>query len=630
MNSRKKLLMNDRLEERRFKALLSIMETTLKILLSERRVAVKEARSGPAPAWSLIDKREVYVNRMAIDITQDFGKLVKLIKGLLYHEASHLMWTPGGANSGTHSRILQKTSEAGMSSATAAHLFNVLEDKRIEANFVKLYRPGAAFFAAPMYEYIVTDDAWKKPFDLWAMICGRVWLDPAVYDSVRAAAEAEIRNRATMAALDDVVRSYMVLSYMKMRTRPDYVADLIVSFWRLIQNETSSNGTEIGNCAGNHSERVVQQRAENENHRRDDPIDESGHVTEEDLDDLRAEAESKASEADGDGDGEEDEGEDHSGSSTGTESDEKGAAQAAANQALEDAQEAIEDDVLDTIRSVNKRAGTMGSVDDSTKRPLWSTTNEVVTPEMAGAARRIATGLQDIRNAAAPEWLRGETVGRLNVRRALVDDHSERMDIFDRWDEGSEDDMRIHVSLCVDQSGSMQRGGKHLPPYRAAAQTLWILQDAFVKADHVFDAYGYDDEFQRLTEPHRRLLYPVRLPSGGTEPISMLRDILTRSAHMHDIKDRLMIIITDGSWDLSDLDGYEEAFNAFRAIGGTSMLFMLQSAETHRFEELVRGGVIDRDRPYGVDDFYLIEQASDLIAPVTSYVQRTMRSHLTR
>jgi hypothetical protein len=209
------------------------------------------------------------------------------------------------------------------------------------------------------------------------------------------------------------------------------------------------------------------------------------------------------------------------------------------------------------------------------------------------------------------------------------------LDVFDLFDEGTEDEMRCHVMFGIDQSFSMYTRKDHEAtgdkPYMAAARVAWIMREAFGRLDHVVDTYGYDDKFQRLDEPHRRTHFPVRSPSGSTSPLSMLKSMTRMSLAKRDVTDRLLVVLTDGSWgvnDHADHEEYAEVVRAFRKDGGTAILFALESNEIGMFTMQMERGIISEDEPYGFTEWHLISEPMDLVEPVRRFVKQLMTSHL--
>ena len=653
MSTTLKSVIDETRRERLMQALRSILERTLRIVLKDSGITAILEDSGPAPAWSNIEKRTVHLNVGWIDPSWSVPTVVRVSKGLLYHEAAHLMWTPSGYGkpNGTVQRLVDGCLALGMSTTDALNAFNVLEDKRIETNFVKRYRPAAAYFAKPLYEYIANDANQTADFK-YASVTGRPWLDARMMRALRTEAIA-IRGSLWITELELIAKTFVKFTFTDFKNDPTKIADCIFRFHQLLQQAGATpdglGGTCTDGCRGDHhdSAEATGERSETPRTKAEQPpLDPKGGVDDSDLDEMQSESDTEADKAEAEGDdgtesgngsgnGTDDgnaEGTGGTEESTGSDAPTQTSASDIAREVAATTDEAIGDDVASTAEAVTRAAASGDTVETSTRKALWDTTTQPVTADMRAASRKIASVLTEIRNAASPEWLHGEPMGRLNIVRAM-DDQSERLDVFDLWDEGTEDEMRMKIAFGLDLSGSMSQSWQPVPEMRAfhrAAQMLWTLQDAFTIVDHDFDAYGYDDRFQRLTERHRKDAYYLRHPRGSTEPLRMINNMITRMAAAHDCTDRLLVIITDGAWDSSDSDDYRDRLDAFRSIGGQSHLFVLESGDQRLFTRMMANGVIDQRHPYGFDEWSVINDPADLVAPMASIVQQTMKGHLRR
>lgn len=620
-------------------ALSAVMEKTLRIIYGER-LTVHVAEIGIAPAWSLISKRECYINKSNQDAMAPYDETTANIMGLLYHEVSHLMWTPSGNSTDSGkpaflNRLYTELNILSLDYDLALRLWNILEDKRIEGNFVRRYPPARSFFAIPVLNYILND---KSEMDsTYIVLSGRQWIDSNLYDETRKAAE-HLRGPAWTEALDRLVMEYMQMSTLDVFSDVQRVARLINQL-RMLCVDAGKHPISMHSCVANNSSSTGKIVARSDGKNADTHSDKG--LSNEDLEDLAEMGKSSDDPAQGNGEGEDTSpdsssaaSEDSSdGGSTGTTSTNKASAAALsrARTALSKASSEVKDEAHKASATANRLAECGDSEQPSSVCAIWRTEVRDVTADMLTVSRRISTQLSDIRNAAAPEWLKSEPVGKLNVYRAF-DEESEDMNIFDRYDEGQDDDMRAHISFGIDLSSSMDHGPSSEPPFVGAAKALWILENAFKAVDHDFDAYGYDDAFQRLDERHNRSSYYVRRPRGSTRPDGMIVDMITRSAASSSL-DKLIVILTDGSWSVTTPEEekrYVKMFDTFREVGGYSMLFMYKSNEHYRMQALFDRKIVDEKHPYGVDEWHYIDSVQDIVPATGNFVKQLMAKHLAR
>ena len=610
-------------------SIVSVLGKTAQILLDNSNVTVRVAEYGPAPAWTNMEDADIYLRSDDVVKEMDLGKLIRTMKGLLYHEVSHLKWSASQTQMLNLNSMLDRNENHGRFGLT----HNVLDDKRIENLFVKLYRPGRHYLAAPLYEFIVKVS--PSPCELYMNIVGRPWLDGNVLHTARAAAVTAEPFAGWTDSVDRVSTDFIKLPLRTWDVSPKTVITLVRE-WQKLENaltNASPNGEQptqhtCGNDelsstdAGWDADGDLQEKDESLSDEDIENLKDIGNDDAKGDSDDSPEGDNSSSKKDDDDaqTSDEDGGSDGNGGADDTES-----VMDQVERALDQAHDEITQDVQDTAKAVS---GLMGTIDPLAGFvPTWEEFTEAVEPEMRTRSRQIATALQDIRTAGSPEWLHGQPAGRLNVMRAITQP-DESMDIFDVYDEGTEDEMRCHISIGIDLSVSMRHSRRgNSSPYRSAAQAAWIMRDAFLSSDHEVDVYGYSYAHQLIKERHDRNSYPVLKPEGGTHPASMLEAIVSRSGNLHGFTDRLCVILTDGLWD-GELERVAQAFDAYRSIGGRSLLFLIDDGDATMFKSKIASGQIDEVHPYGVDELHTIETMGDMVTAVQSYVKQQMRGHL--
>ena len=611
-------------------SIVSVLGKTAQILLDNSDVLVRAVETGPAPAWTNMEDATIHLRSDDVVKQMDLGRLIRTMKGLLYHEVSHLKWS---ASQTQMLNLCYMLSSADRGRFLLTH--NVLDDKRIENLFVRLYRPGRHYLAAPLYEFIVKES--PSPCELYMNIVGRPWLDGDILRTARAAAVTAEPFAGWTDSVDRVSTNFIKLPLRTWDVSPQTVVTLVREWQKLENALTNANPT--GKQPEQHTCSNDKLSSSEAGWDADDDLQEKDEsLSDDDIEDLK-DIGNDDSKSDSDDSPEGDDSSSSTKDDDDTDSDDEGDGNSAGNgddgdtedvmdqveQALDQALDAITQDIRDTAKAVT---GLMGTIDPlSGYRPQWEEFTEPVEPEMRTRSRQIATALQDIRTAGSPEWLHGQPAGRLNVMRAITSP-DESMDIFDVYDEGTEDEMRCHISIGIDLSVSMRHShrGKSAP-YQSAARAAWIMRDAFLSSDHEVDVYGYSYAHQLVKEKHDRNSYPVLRPEGGTHPASMLEAIVSRSGNLHGFSDRLCVILTDGLWD-GELDRVERALDAYRSIGGRSLLFLIDDGDAVTFKTKIATGLIDAEHPYGVDELHTIESMGDMVTAVQSYVKQQMRGHL--
>lgn len=161
------------------------------------------------------------------------------------------------------------------------------------------------------------------------------------------------------------------------------------------------------------------------------------------------------------------------------------------------------------------------------------------------ASAKMVRTLAALKFDLEPSWLRGEPMGRINMRRALrqkVDPGS--LDIFDRWDEGAEDRASVEVVIMLDLSYSMSSLMEQV------SRAMWILKMTFDKCEIPTTCLGFSEGVTMLfgaNEKVPRSMTPIFGTWGGTranECVDKAYNILSRSQATN----KVLITITDGQW----------------------------------------------------------------------------------
>lgn len=653
--------------------LATVLAMTVRILLDDRAIKV-----------TLVNEHNGFVadsNPVKKSIRINWGQMESLFqqnplmaigssKGLLYHEAAHLMWTPSRTAFET---IFVYTRHANLGRGQYHAMFNMIEDKRIENLFVRLYSPSAPYFGRPMIQHFLPMFS-KEPTATWMNVVGRPWIGKSNYLNMRAVAENRL-GKTMMAEIDSVVQRYLTLSASDFESDPRRVAEILDEWIDLLYRVTPTQ-PPTGGCGGT-SQRIDNadtfddslsdeeaaeatpqpptptSNSDKEEEPADDANDDSsqGSAKDNQSEDDSDSGDADSSNAEGvPGDGEDGESESDGGGEaeptaddeTSESGDGSGTDPRQGDQQAPDI-DSIVDDLMDTFDELSENIAsdseatlesTLDGIEQadaespSSVKPIWITDDRPVDQEMRVTSRRIQQELERITNQATSERIYGSDIGRLNVLRDLLYEDTERLDVFDLWDEGTEDEMSVKVTIAMDQSASM-REGPNGRPYELAAKALWILQNAFERADHSVSIYGYGTTYQRLDERHSASTYPVRRPEGGTYPLDMLRDAITASLATKDCSNHLLVVVTDGSWGRVR-DAATDLVESFNQQGGVSTLFLLESDESAIIRNLMTTGHISDTHPYGFGSYHEVRNPLEMIEPTKNLVEQLMQSHLRR
>lgn len=592
----------------RLDAWRAVFEKTDRII-SERPVGVQVVRADPqhmgalagVPAWS--DGETITFNGAFVDKTlkgKDPVEAVLALKGLNYHELSHILYTPRLTDE--LPRMLQKKIMETMD-PTYWYAFNALEDQRIETWFSAVFGPSRRYFEATIMNWIVKD----ATVEAAPLVYGRKYLSAKIRvgaGTIFAAKHGEdLYNKMKI-----VIDKYLTV-VLPAQSSLGY--QLVLEFHGLLKQMAANcplpalpipdngcqNGPNHGQPdrqdptavrAGRVTVRVQRQAADAAK----DAIDKAN------ADDKVAEAQVQQQKQDqanggkpqgdpskdgqpqggqgqqsqpspgnsqgkGKGQGSQGQGDGQGGGKSQSPSQGSGgqgaggagdmivevvptsmkdlidAAGDKADEIQEDPQ--VLKDIEATLDAV--KATAMNGQIDAQGDIASGADNLVEAPEEArNAYRKIVGILRRIKTDMEPERLRQQRSGRIDARK-YVQAQPHELDIFNAWDPGLEDAAEVEVVLLLDISGSM-RGWME-----KSCIALWTLKRAFDKLDIRTTALVYSGTHQVLFQPSSKAKpkIPMVHAGGGTDPTTAYEQaimILAKSSATN----KVVVNLTDGQW----------------------------------------------------------------------------------
>lgn len=141
------------------------------------------------PGWT--DGSDIFLNREVIEQTlakakgnpsqSELNDLVMMLKGVNYHELSHILYTPRTGQAGIANDVIAASQRDGIHWWYA---FNALEDQRIETLFTAKYRTARKFFEAAVLKWLV--GAPQATQMAHTLMHGRKYLTPVLRKNARA------------------------------------------------------------------------------------------------------------------------------------------------------------------------------------------------------------------------------------------------------------------------------------------------------------------------------------------------------------------------------------------------------------------------------------------------------------
>lgn len=197
---------------KRIESVRVVFQKVVRIITGRNSVIVVEQQPHmDAPGWT--DGRDIFLNGKRIEkvlrgqpTDEDFRSLVLRTKGLIYHEGSHILFTPRKDDLCVQ-EVLAKAKDEGFIWWWA---FNALEDQRIETLFTSNYRPAVKYFLAAVMEWIVKNPQATNKSHL--LLHGRRYVPEIVRQRARGTF-VDAYGTTIARQADDIIDRYLTVTF---------------------------------------------------------------------------------------------------------------------------------------------------------------------------------------------------------------------------------------------------------------------------------------------------------------------------------------------------------------------------------------------------------------------------------
>lgn len=511
-------------------------------------VEVKHAEIN-APAWS--GANDIVLNSRLIN---DFnnGISVANLRGLNFHELSHIMFTPRNG-----SEIVTWVNENKYRNA-----FNALEDQRIETLFTARFPSTRDWFVVTVLTYFVNDELTFKTS--YPLLRGRRYLPL----DVRIASREAFPHQDKVDELCEIIDQYRTLIYpidteigkvlierfhnaLDSIQDPhgngqgdggngepktvDYndLADWEKELLGKAQEGDGKNGTQVLNCPMGHGERPTE-GIESSASSRPQPAKQQKRDSEraKQLDKNVVDENKPQPKSDSQSNG---------GNSAGINKPLKDILTSAIKEIMD------KSDVAKEITNIIRIANGLPSLSSKDIQKPTRATYTKVAPDTKTlqASQSFARELERLKAKFDPAWDKYESRGKLNAQRFLRGDDLDT--VFDTWNEGREDVTEIECVILLDNSGSMT-GRKATQAYRA----MYAVKHSLDRIGANCSVVVFNSDSTLLYEAQEKAGNSIRDcgATGGTEPLHAI-SYATKLLAETEKPVKLFFAITDGEWSMT-------------------------------------------------------------------------------
>lgn len=613
--------------------------TRVDSILSGREILVATSDSVQAAAT---DGTNIYFNSMLIDsvfasivregVTKQstFSNLIK-IRGLNYHELSHILYTPRKGAKFIKDVLNMGQTHPKIDSQSAFKAFNILEDARIESLFTAKYPASTPYFIHTVTELIASN---TKELDAkFPLLYGRKYYPKSIRNKSEKLFVQNFKVSAKdLKAMKNCIDEYRSVVFPKHQSEAlkcveTFALLLLKIFQNNLPDHGSANHHEIssGSTDGVREQQKVQEQRNALEEQLDEEEDEEEENSDSDAGDSkndRHQDSEESEESEDDSEDSDDDSEDSEESEESFDSDEDsndGAESSGASPSrslksdgsdsevekeLNDIQVRNEESLNTAIAKELKQIRQSASeyrfkrFFDNIEEPNFS-----VTPPQSYRAlsNTISTALSKLKADTDNQWEKDTNMGNLNVIKK-VQSRGLHTDFFDQWIDEGDERPDAEVVILLDQSSSMYTQQLDWEKYyewqRAllvdpstprpveltkgtliseASCAMWSIKYACQTQDIPCTVIGYADTPSALYANNTKVLKglaPIFRAHGSTYPTEALQiseQVFAKST----AKYKLLVTITDGDW--TDSSGSAKVIQKLNKQGCHTVLIGLAS-----------------------------------------------------
>lgn len=214
-----------------------------------------------------------------------------------------------------------------------------------------------------------------------------------------------------------------------------------------------------------------------------------------------------------------------------------------------------------------------------------------VTQDMLREADRLKEVMRQIWAQMEPGWEYGLSEGnRLDMGRAALAQSADDYDsIYCDWIPGQQENAGAEFVILADESGSMNEPvnlpGEEKLVHRmkttkatVVSRQVWELVYALQEIEAHVTVIAFESQGRTLYDRSDRVTtngYVHLIPRGGTQPAGSLKEA-SRILNMSEMKNKMLIVISDGSWDGMYWSGgsvsYEETLDMIEGVVKVAVL----------------------------------------------------------
>jgi len=490
--------------------------------------------------------------------------IITTVKGLIYHEAGHILYSIPFADLLTRAREqgaavpLVSNPAPGEVDLTALYgwAYAILDDQRMESALVRDSRVFGDYLSTAIVTMVVDAAARTNALgDIWPMVCGRTYMPDDVLMDLRSRAFAHAREQGLLDELNVIEHEVRVFKGATTEQEMFESLERILPAMRAWFTGRRTYTALQYSSHRPHAPRI------NSHHQPDacfpDPARSATSDESSDLEDQPSPGTAGA----------------------GTDADSSGQPTAGTD-GQRNRQSYLDEKVIDRLTPVGEVTETMKAYHDKRVRRLFREFQvKPMTSQQISRCARVRADMLDmlipLTSQTSPAWRTHQESGVLDPVGYVLRSPGDT-DYWSALDDTGNPSPNLAVSLLLDTSGSMQLAVEDL--FVAAIGARMACEELSLPCT----VTTFSDDSKVLFDADEQTQHVVGISGGGTNPIGALHDL----AHQRLGKNQqLVIVFTDGIWaDVLNLDEFRTDNTVI--IGVTLDRQTAKALDSHGFDEI--------------------------------------------
>lgn len=506
---------------------LEFLTKTNQILTENKLITVQkcDAPSSP-PAFCYTNTKRIYINQQKINkCSNSYEQYFGTLKGLNYHELSHILYTPD--------YLYYSLSD------TERQICNLLEDCRIENRFGMKYPKAFLYFKQTVITHIIQQKIIEP--EMYIGVYGRrLFLNKKHISPFKKKFIHKFGDK-TIISVEKLINEYLLdTTVERKRQISKSITELLYPNHQCVNSEKNIEKLKQIQLSV-----ICNTNSQHGTSKKDKKKKEQEKLTEK-IDSMLKEKDKKDDEKSNKKDNE----------SEDYDEDEIYISKQMMKELEKEiklTEQKIEKDIQEDIKFIKNQEIYDGRKTDFSAPGInnkSSYNNEKFIPNTKNkiTSKKLETIIRKWKLENTATYQTNQKVGRLDLRKALTFQKTNNIKLFKNYKGDTSKSSKMLVSFLIDESGSISH-----QQYQLESAVVWSLTNALENTGSKVMIHAFSSTYKKKKGFDSKITNWNRLFEGGTTPFDGITDSIRTMYNyslQNKIKNKYMIIITDGQYFL--------------------------------------------------------------------------------